>query len=86
MRQIQLYKVLISIILFSLAFSKHVKPNGKEELYKLSGISNNSTRSYYKLDDNGLSYSNFKKYVKNGENAVFKIISRSQIAPNSNSK
>ena len=86
MRQIQLYKVLISIILFSLVFSKHVKPNGKEELYKLSGISNNSTRSYYKLDDNGLSYSNFKKYVKNGENAVFKIISRSQIAPNSNSK
>ena len=30
MRQIQLYKVLISIILFSLAFSKHVKPNGKK--------------------------------------------------------
>ena len=86
MNQIQLYKIVIVILFISLAYPKHIKPSGKEELYKLSGISNKSTRSYYLLDDNGLSYSNFKRYIDNDKNAIFKIISRSQIAPNSNSK
>jgi len=55
-------------------------------LYKLSGISKKSTRSYYFLDDSGLLYSNLKRYGEDGQNAIIKIISRSQIAPNSNSK
>lgn len=86
MNQIQLYRIFSLLIFISMLFSKHVKPNGKEELFKLSGISNNSTRSYYRLDRDGLSYSKFKKYVEDGENAIVRIISRSQIAPNSNSK
>ena len=85
MSQTLLYKLILSIILISLIFPRHVKPSGNEKLYKLSGISSKSTRSYYLLDENGLSYSNLKRYVNNN-NAVVKIISRSQIAPNSNSK
>jgi len=86
MSQSLLYKLILSVILISLIFPRHIKPRGNEKLYKLSGISNKSTRSYYLLDENGLSYSNLKRYVEDGQNAIIKIISRSQIAPNSNSK
>ena len=86
MSQTLLYKLILPIILISLIFPRHIKPNGDEKLYKLSGISSKSTRSYYLLDENGLSYSNLKRYVDNNNDAIIKIISRSQIAPNSNSK
>ena len=86
MNLIQLYKLFFIVLYISLSYTKHVKPSGKEDLYKLSGISKKSTRSYYSLDDNGLLYSNLKRYGESGQNAIIKIISRSQIAPNSNSK
>jgi len=86
MKLIQLYKIFFILLFISISYSKHVKPTGKEDLYKLSGISTKSTRSYYFLDENGLLYSNLKRYGQDGKNATIKVVSRSQIAPNSNSK
>ena len=78
-----LYFLLI-IIIASFLMGKHIKPSGDKKLYKLAGISENETRSYYYLDDKGLTYSNLNKYVKDGEKFVIKIIARSNISPHSN--
>ena len=87
MSQNQLYNyfILLSVSL-SFLFSKPIKPNGNEQMYKLSGISNKETRSYYLLDDNGLSYSKLLRLGEKGNKMILKVIARSSIAPNSNSR
>ena len=81
--KIHLYFLLI-IIIASFLMGRHLKPSGDKKLYKLAGISENETRSYYYLDDKGLTYSNLNKYIKDGETFVIKIIARSNISPHSN--
>tara|TARA_Y100001970_G_scaffold215771_1_gene264095 strand:+ start:559 stop:1449 length:891 start_codon:yes stop_codon:yes gene_type:complete len=66
--------------------SKPIKPNGDEQMYKLSGISNKETRSYYLLDKDGLSYSKLLRLGEKGDKMILKVIARSSIAPNSNSR
>tara|TARA_Y100001970_G_C14094251_1_gene781736 strand:- start:89 stop:1030 length:942 start_codon:yes stop_codon:yes gene_type:complete len=74
---------LFLMISLSFLLTKSMKPNGDEKLYKLAGISNEETRSYYLLDESGLNYSNLSKYIKPGEKFSVKIVARSHIAPHS---
>ena len=79
------YFIFLSISL-SFLLSKPIKPNGDEQMYKLSGISNKETRSYYLLDKDGLSYSKLLRLGEKGDRMILKVIARSSIAPNSNSR
>ncbi len=79
------YFIFLSVSL-SFLLSKPIKPNGDEQMYKLSGISKKETRSYYLLDKDGLSYSKLLRLGEKGDKMILKVISRSSIAPNSNNR
>ena len=70
------YFILLSVSL-SFLLSKPIKPNGDEQMYKLSGISKKETRSYYLLDKDGLSYSKLLRLGEKGDKMILKVIANS---------
>tara|TARA_Y100000588_G_scaffold336115_1_gene376722 strand:- start:535 stop:1488 length:954 start_codon:yes stop_codon:yes gene_type:complete len=79
------FRLILLSLLLTVSYSKSLKPNGKEKRIEISGIVKNQNRSYYYVDNNGLSYSKLNKILKNGDKFILKIVTRTNIAPQGSS-